>query len=92
VRFRTGCAHAADLRSLVIGETVRLIGLALLAGGALALGGGRILETLRFGVTSSDWMTFGITSIVLVIVALAASYAPTRRAMRVDRVLALRTE
>ncbi len=66
--------------------------MALVTGSALAFAGGRLLETLLFGVSSTDWITFGAVSILLVVVACAASYAPARRAMRVDPVLALRTE
>jgi putative ABC transport system permease protein len=91
IRLALG-ASAADVRSLVARETAKVVGLALITGGALALAGGRLLEALLFGVSSTDWVTFGGGALLLMAVAAAASYAPARRAMRVDPILALRTE
>jgi putative ABC transport system permease protein len=91
IRLALG-ANAADLRSLVVLQTARFVGLALVAGAGLALAGGRLLETLLFGVSSTDWITFAAVSMLLAAVAFAASYAPARRAMRVDPIQALRAE
>ena len=51
-----------------------------------------ILRTLLFGVTPADPTTFVGVSVVLVVIALAASYIPARRAARVDPLQALRSE
>jgi putative ABC transport system permease protein len=52
----------------------------------------RSMQSLLFGVGQADPVTYGLTALALVIVALAASYVPARRATRIDPLTALRTE
>jgi putative ABC transport system permease protein len=52
----------------------------------------RLMETLLFGVSGTDPLTFGLTSITLTLVALAASWIPARRAAKVDPLIALKRE
>jgi len=71
------------LRTIFIGV---VIGIA----GSLALT--RTVESLLFGVTATDPLTFGGVTVLLLGAGLLASYIPARRATRVDPVIALRYE
>ena len=69
---------------LIVGQGMRpaLIGLAIGAAGALALG--TVLRSLIFGVSARDPMTFASVAALLVAVALAACALPALRATRVE--------
>ncbi len=91
LRMALGATGGQVLRLfLQQGLTAAACGIAL--GVAIALALTRWLETLLFGVTATDAPTFATVIAVLVIVALAASYIPARRAARVDPLIALRWE
>jgi ABC-type lipoprotein release transport system permease subunit len=49
-----------------------------------------LIQSLLFGVTSRDPLTFVAAPLVLAIVALVAGYLPARRASRIDPMVALR--
>jgi len=91
IRMALG-ANAAGVMRLVLGESARLVLIGLAIGIPAALGLGRFLSNLLFGVHSADPLTFAGVAIVLAVMALAASYVPARRAMRVDPMVALRHE
>jgi putative ABC transport system permease protein len=57
-----------------------------------ALGLSRVMANYVYGITSTDPLTFAIASLLLIAVALLASYIPARRAAGVDPVVALRYE
>jgi ABC-type antimicrobial peptide transport system permease subunit len=57
-----------------------------------AFGLTRLVESLLFGVSPMDPVTFGSVALALLMVALLASYLPARRASRVDLVVALKAE
>jgi putative ABC transport system permease protein len=71
---------------------MRLTTLGLVFGLAGALAVTRLLSSLLYGVSSADAITFVAVSIVLTTVALMASYLPSRRATRIDPLVALRYE
>lgn len=50
------------------------------------------MESLLYGASATDPLTFIIVGILLALTAMAASYVPARRAMRVDPMIALRYE
>jgi ABC-type antimicrobial peptide transport system permease subunit len=76
----------------VLGEGLWLASAGLVLGiiGAVALS--RVLEGLLFEVKALDILTFAITATMLVLVALAASFVPARRATKVDPNVALRAQ
>jgi putative ABC transport system permease protein len=68
--------------------TLAVIGIGLV----LALAMTRLTETLLYDVKPNDPSTFVVVSLVMALVALAASYLPARRASRIDPMQALRAE
>ena len=83
-------AQQSDILRLVLGQglALSLAGVAIGIAGAFALT--RVMKGLLFHVTATDPATFAGIAILFVIVALAASYIPARRAARIDPMNALR--
>jgi putative ABC transport system permease protein len=63
-----------------------------LLGCAAALGVTRYVQSFLFGVRPADPLTFFVTAVLLVGVALIGSYIPARRAAKVDPMVAMRYE
>jgi putative ABC transport system permease protein len=91
VRMALGAA-SRDVLSLVLRQAVRLAVVGIVVGALASYAAARLIATLLFGVTASDVPTFLVTAALLGAIALAASYVPARRAVRVDPVTALRAE
>ena len=91
IRIAVG-AQSADIRRLVVshGASLAFLGVALGLAAALALT--RLMQDVLYGVSASDPRTLLGVAIVLVGVALLASYIPARRAMAVDPMVTLRSE
>ena len=85
-------ATTRDIVRSILGEGVILTGLGLGVGVALAAAATRLMRTLLVGVGTLDPLSFVLAGAALLIVAIAASAAPARRATRVDAVIALRAE
>jgi ABC-type antimicrobial peptide transport system permease subunit len=91
VRIALG-ARPADLTRMVIGDGSRVVLAGIAAGIIAAAMVGRLVTSLLAGVTAYDPMTFVGVALSLILVTLAASYLPARRASRIDPATALRTE
>jgi putative ABC transport system permease protein len=85
-------ASRANVVLLVVRQGIVLALIGSAAGMVGALGLSRLMKSLLFGVKPIDPLIFGGVTILLMIVAMAASYLPARRAMRVDPMIALRYE
>jgi len=85
-------AVPSDVVRAILGQGLYLSAAGVAMGIVVALGVTRVLSRLLFGVTPTDPATFVSVSVLLLAVALAASYVPARRAMKIDPVLALREE
>jgi ABC-type antimicrobial peptide transport system permease subunit len=91
VRLSLG-ASPHDILKLILGHAMKLTTLGVLIGVLGGLGLTRLLSSLLFGVNPTDPMTFVVVSLILSAVAFIAAYIPTRRAMAVNPVIALRSE
>jgi putative ABC transport system permease protein len=91
IRMAMGAQPVHVLR-LVLGESMALAAVAVVAGlgGAWALT--RYLHSMLYGVTALDNATCAIMAFVLAAIAIAASFIPARRAARIDPITALREE
>ena len=91
VRMALGAARPDVLRLVVIeGVGIALAGVVLGLAGALALT--RIMAGLLVGISPRDPLTFGAGAVMLLTVAVVASYVPALRAARVELMAALRGE
>jgi len=77
---------------LVLREGAVLVAIGLAVGAALSFAGARFISGLLFGVSARDPMVFAGVSMLVAIAAMLACLIPGRRALRVDPLLALRSE
>jgi putative ABC transport system permease protein len=85
-------ASSKDVVRLVVGQGMGLavagVGIGVMASLALT----RVMESLLYGVSATDPVTYVVISVVLGVVAVMASVIPARRASKVDPMIALRYE
>jgi putative ABC transport system permease protein len=91
IRMALG-AQKIDMLTMILRQSILIIGIGLLAGVVAALGTTRLMSSLLYGVSAHDLSIYLVVTIVLSAAALIASYVPARRAMSVDPMVALRYE
>lgn len=91
IRMALG-AQRSDVLRLVLSSAGKLVGLGLLLGLGATFVASRVMGSLLFQTNAHDPLTFGLTTLLLASVALAACFLPARRATRVNPIEALRAE
>jgi putative ABC transport system permease protein len=91
IRLALG-ANRGKVLHLLLGEALGVSLFGVVLGLIAGLGLSHLMANYVYGVTSTDPLTFASASLLLIAVALLASYIPARRAAGVDPVVALRYE
>ena len=91
IRIAVG-AQAGDVLRLVFGQGMRLAALGLGFGLLAALAGGRVLSSLLYETSVTDFASYVLAALALAAATLLACWLPARRAARVDPMTALRAE
>jgi putative ABC transport system permease protein len=91
VRVALG-AGRRDVMRLIVGQGLGLAAVGIVLGLIGSFGVTRVIGSLLYNITPTDPVTFAGASLFIVVVALFASYVPTRRAIGVDPLVALRSE
>jgi predicted permease len=91
IRMALG-AQRSNVVALILRESMTLVVAGVVIGLAIAVGAGRLVASLLFGLAATDMLTFLVAITVMVTVSAVAGYLPARRASRVDPLVALRCE
>ena len=91
IRMALG-ADTGQVMRLVMGQGIAIAGIGIIVGIVGAYSLSRLTASLLYGVSPSDPLTFGIVAAVIAAVAVAACVVPTRRALRVDPLEAIRAD
>jgi putative ABC transport system permease protein len=91
VRMAVG-ARGGDVVRLILRHGLLMVLAGTLLGGLGALSLTQLMQSLVFGMSASDPLTFAAVAAVLLLVAAVACYVPARRASRMDPMRALRVE
>jgi putative ABC transport system permease protein len=91
IRMALG-ARSGDVVRIVVARAAAIAGLGAAAGLAISAVLARFLATLLFQVSGTDWLSYSAAAVALIVVAVAASYVPVRRALAADPLISLRGE
>ena len=91
IRMALG-AQPRDVLRMIVGQGLKLALVGVAVGVPTALAVTRVISNLLFGVIPTDPPIFVVVPLLLVVIAMLASYFPARRALKVDPMIALRNE
>ena len=91
IRLAIG-AQKRHVMALVMRGSLRPVVAGLLLGMVLAVGASRLLRGVLYGLSAIDVVAFAGASLLFLAIALVASWLPSRRAMRIDPLVALRDQ
>jgi ABC-type antimicrobial peptide transport system permease subunit len=91
LRMALGALPGQVLR-MILRESLALVGFGVVLGLLAAYGGTRFIQSMLFGISPADPLTYGAVALLLIVVALLASLLPARRAAQVEPMAALRSE
>lgn len=89
IRMAMG-AHKRDIFTLMLRESIRPVCAGLLVGMLLAVGASHLLRGVLYGLNPVDAISFAGGSLLFLSIAVIATFPPSRRAVRVDPMVALR--
>ena len=90
-RVALGATPALVMRT-VLGDSLKVAAIGMAAGLVVSLVATRLIATMLFRVGTIDPLSIGLAAGVMMLVSVVSSYAPARRASRVDPLVALRSE
>jgi predicted permease len=88
IRIALG-AQSSRVVSMLLRETLGLVGAGLALGGGLAFAASRLIDSRLYGVAPQDPLTLALATGLLLLVAFGAAYVPAQRASRLDPIAAL---
>ncbi|MBV8115941.1 MAG: ABC transporter permease [Silvibacterium sp.] len=91
IRMALG-AGRANVIVMILGKAVRMLVVGLVLGAGLSLAAASAASAMLFGLKPRDPATLALATVLLAVVALAASYLPARRGSKLDPIASLREE
>jgi putative ABC transport system permease protein len=91
IRMALG-AHASRVGTMVVRQSVQFAVIGIAVGIVTTIAITRVLSSVLYGVSPTDPTTLIVVSIIMLLIAILASYVPAQRAMSVDPVEALRAD
>lgn len=91
IRMALG-ADRTSITRLLLSETAHVVIVGIAIGLGLAWASAHLIKSMLYGLTPHDVRTFALSAVVLAAVAVLASLIPTRRAVKLDPMIALRCE
>ena len=85
-------ARRSDVFWLILREALVLVAVGVVVGFPIIFAVTRVAKTLLFGLTPTDPISLVFAGLLMLAVALVAGYVPSRRATKVDPMVALRCE